>query len=425
MAVSCINLSEVKNIANHTIDNNVLLEEEGNYTVALGIEGSAGIGKTSIFKQIADERGMTFVKVNLAQMDEPGDLLGFPTVEYECQVARKVKDKDGNIKTQVMPNTVWLNAKQLDNNASGLMYKQTGKTRMGYAKPAWVPEYNENGCMVLFDDFVRANSTLLQACMDLVLERKYTGWKFPKKTSIFLTNNPDDGTYNVNSLDEAQRSRFMNYSVGFDLGSFMKWAENAGIDGRCINFVSSYSNELFDADDDGNRICNPRSFVMFANMIKNIKDWDNAENQNFISLIAQGCFKDEGGKFAKMFRAFLMSKMHLLIQPKEMLLGDWKDVKDKLEKTIYDSDGSPRPDISTLLERRFSNYVGAWLSSDDNTPIKKVEDRIVNFIENEQKGGKMLFSQDSLYHMIKTITSDNKRQTNKLMFNPKIAKVIA
>ena len=261
--------------------------------------------------------------------------------------------------------------------------------------------------------------------MDLVLEHKYISWKFPKKTTICLTNNPDDGQYNVNSLDEAQRSRFMNYNVAFDLNAFMKWAETANIDGRCINFVSSYAGELFDADEDGNRICNPRSFVMFSKMISGVKDWDNAESQNFISLIARGCFKDEGGRFANMFRAFLATKMHLLIQPKEMLLGDWKDVKDKLENTIYDSDGSPRPDISTLLERRFANYVGAWLNSKEDTPIKKVEERIVNFIENEEKGGKPLFGQDSLYHMIKTITSDNKRQTNKLMFNPKIAKVIS
>lgn len=73
MSVSCINLDDVKELVNHTIDNNVRLEEDGDNTIAIGIEGPAGIGKTSIFKQIAEERGMTFVKLNIAQMDEPGD----------------------------------------------------------------------------------------------------------------------------------------------------------------------------------------------------------------------------------------------------------------------------------------------------------------------------------------------------------------
>jgi hypothetical protein len=418
-------MGEVKSLVNYTIDRNLKLEEAGKTPISVCIEGEAGVGKTSILQNIAAEREMTCTKISLHELDEAGDLCGYPIMEYECQVARRVKDSEGNVKTQILPNTVWINAKQLENNNTGLLYKQTGKTRMGYAKPAWVPEYNEKGNLVILDDFGRCNSTLAQAVMELILTQGYVSWKLPKKTSLFLTSNPDNGLYNISSSDPAQRTRFLCYTVDWDLNDWMQWAEKDGMDGRCINFVSSYSQELFGSDDDGNRICNPRSFTMFSNMISGIDDWDNAENQNFISLIAKGCFQDEGGRFAKMFRSFLMSKMHLLIQPKEMLNGDWKDVKEKLEKTIYDSDGSPRPDISTLLERRFSNYVGAWLSSDATTPIKKVEDRIVNFIENEEKGGLALFSQDSLYHMIKTITSNNKRQTNKLMFNPKIAKVIA
>ena len=261
--------------------------------------------------------------------------------------------------------------------------------------------------------------------MELILTQKYVSWSLPKKTTIVLTNNPDDGTNNVNSLDEAQKTRFLNFDVAFDVNAWMNWAEKANVDGRCINFVASYSNELFEADSDGNHICNPRSFVMFANMISGIKDWDNAENMAFINMIARGCFKDEGSRFSQMFSAFIRNKMHLLIQPKTMLLEGWSTLKGKLESTLYDTDGSYRPDIASLLERRFSNYVGAWLESKDETPIKKVVDRILNFIKTEESGGKKLFTQDNMYHMIKTITSDHKKQTNKLLFEPEIAKVIS
>lgn len=260
--------------------------------------------------------------------------------------------------------------------------------------------------------------------MDLVLEQRYISWGVPEKTTFILTNNPDNGEYNVNSLDEAQRTRFLNFSVDFDLNAWANWAEKAGIDGRCINFVLSYSQELFNADEEGNRICNPRSFVMFANMISGVKDWDKAENISFINMIARGCFKDDG-RFAKMFSMFLRNKMHMIIQPKEMLSGAWPDVKKKLEDTLYDaSTNGYRPDIASLLERRFSNYVDAWLDSKDKTPIAKVKDRIVDFLDNQAKGGKMLFNSDLFYHMIKTITSAHKNQTNQLLFEPKIAKVI-
>ena len=270
-----------------------------------------------------------------------------------------------------------------------------------------------------------ANPQLLQSCMELILTQKYVSWSLPKKTTICLTNNPDDGTNNVNSLDEAQRTRFMNFSVAFDVNAWMNWAEKAGIDGRCINFVATYSNELFNADDEGNRICNPRSFVMFANMIAGIKDWENADSLEFINTIAKGCFKDEGGRFAGMFSAFLRHKMHLLIQPKDMLLGGWDRIKGIMESTLYDANGQYRPDIASLLERRFVNYVSAWLQSDGETPISKVKDRILDFIDNGEKHGKRLFAPDLFYDMIKKITSDNKRQTNKLLFEPRIAKIIS
>jgi hypothetical protein len=305
-----------------------------------------------------------------------------------------------------------------------MKYRQTGKTRMSYAKPSWVPEYDENGTILLMDDYNRASSTLLNAAMEIILDQQYISWSLPKKTTIVVTQNPDDGSYNVQAQDDAQIGRFVNYQTDFSVNPWMEWAEKAGIDGRCINFVATYYNELFSADEQGNRICNPRSFVMFANMISGIKDWDNAESLEFINTIAKGCFKDEGGKFAGMFNAFLRHKMHLLIQPKDMLLGGWDKVKSELETTLYDSNGQYRPDIASLLERRFVNYVSAWLQSDGDTPIAKVKDRILNFIDNEDKG-KRLFNKDLFYHMIKTITSDNKRQTNKLLFEPKIAQILS
>ena len=423
MGNNTVSMREVPRLINYTIDNNIKLEEQGKFPIAISIEADAGIGKTSILRQIAEERGMTFVKLQLAQLDEPGDLLGFPQVEFECQVAKKVKDSDGNVKVQIMPGMVWLNAKQLEQLGKDTMVRQTGKTRMGYAKPAWVPDYNEKGCMFVLDDYVRAAPQLLQAMMELILDQGYVSWHLPKKTTICLSNNPDNGQYNVNSLDEAQRTKFVNFEVTFDVDAWSKWAEKTNVDGRCINFVLSHSEELFNTDENGDRICNPRSFCMFADMISGISDWDNPDSLSFISTISKGCFKDDG-RFSQMFSSFIRNKMHLLMQPKEMLHGKWDEVQPKLKALLFDSNGQPRPDISTLLERRFTNYVAAWLDSKDKSPISVVKDRIVDFIDSAEKGV-MLFNKDSLYHMIKTITSDHKNQTNKLLFEPKIAKILS
>ena len=414
-----VSMGEVKKLVNYTIDNNLRLQQAGKTPIAIALESSAGIGKTSIVQQVAAERGMTAAKISLAQFDEPGDITGYPQIEYECQLAKMVRDEKGNMTRKVMPGTVWLNVKQLESLEKGTS-RQTGRTRMGYAKPAWVPEYNENGTILLLDDFNRANPMLLQSMMEVVLTQKYASWALPKKTTVILTSNPEDGQSNVNGLDEAQRTRFLNFEVKWDSAEWCRWAEKSGLDGRCINFVMNYADELFGADENGERICNPRSFTMFADMISGVQDWDSPESLSFITGIAKGCFKDEDSKFAGMFSSFIRSKMHLLIQPREMLLGAWDRVRTQMESVLYDSDGQYRPDIASILERRFANYVPAWLDSEEKTPIATVRDRILDFIGAEENGGKRLFSKDLLFHMIKAITSSNKGQTNKLLNEPAI-----
>lgn len=427
MRTGTISIERARDLLNYTIDNNIKLQKRGELPIAIGFEASAGIGKTSLIQQVAKERNMGYTKVSLHEMDEAGDLLGMPQIEYECQLARKITDTDGNVTWKILDSTAWLNSKQLDSMSKNktFSFKQTGNTRMGYAKPAWVPEYNENGTLVCLDDYTRATPQLLQSAMELILTQKYTSWSLPDKTTVVLTNNPDDGAYNVGSLDEAQRGRFMNYNLDFELASWVQWAEKAHIDSRCITFVINYADELFNDDGEGNRICNPRSFVMFANMISGIKDWDLAENQSMINLIAKGCFKDDLNRFANMFSNFIKNKMHLIIQPKELLTEAWSTVQPKVLDTLYDSNGQWRPDLALLLERRLAYFINAWLSSSDKTPIKTVENRIINILDSDEKNGKMIFNKDQMYQLIKTITSENRRQTSSLLLNPRIAKVIS
>lgn len=186
MAKATVPMRRVKSLLNHTIDNNIRLEAAGKFPRAISFEGEAGTGKTSVVRQVAKERNMNFVKLNFAQIDEAGDLCGYPIKEYECQAAKQVMGEDGKPKMHILSGTVWLNDKQIDSPMKGMAYRQTGKTRMGYAKPAWVPEYNENGTLVLFDDYNRANQAILKAAMDLILEQKYISWSLPKKTTIVL-----------------------------------------------------------------------------------------------------------------------------------------------------------------------------------------------------------------------------------------------
>ena len=417
MANNTLTIREIKDMINYNIDNNEILHQKGKRRVALCLIGERGIGKTSILEEIAKERNMTFVKLNLAQVDEVGDITGFPVKEFEAQLFAPKKLEDGTVK-MVPLKTVW-GTEQVFKSFNPKSYRFTGKTRMGYAKPAWVPEYNENGVLVDFDDYNRATPVFMNAMMDLIKDQTYVSWSFPEKTMICLTCNPENGVYNVSEQDAAQSGRYIPFNIEFNLDDWAVWAEKSGIDGRMINFALSYGNELFKMDEEGNSIADPRSYEMFANVISGIKDWENEDSLKFINNVAKGCFHDDKNRFGTMFTTFIRNKMHLLIQPKQMLEGAWDTVKEKLEETVYDG-GTHRVDISSVLEKRFTNYINARLSSKEPTPIRPVVDRILCFIRNE-RGGKVLFSEDQFYHMIKTLTSDHKNQTNKLLFEPEIA----
>ena len=63
--------------------NNKTIQEKGVTPVCVNVEGPAGIGKTSSIVQLAQELNMDIVRLNLAELEDLSDLVGFPLKEYE------------------------------------------------------------------------------------------------------------------------------------------------------------------------------------------------------------------------------------------------------------------------------------------------------------------------------------------------------
>lgn len=162
-----INLQEFKRILNYLIDNNRKLVDEGKYPITVGCEGLPGCGKTSIIEQIAKERGMTYVKVSLSQVEEIGDISGFPIKEYKVNEL----DENGNIIcTKWVPQDTMSTYFQKPCET----YEITTESRMAYAPPAWLPrEENPNGILVTLDDWNRTNSVIMNCVMEIICTGKY------------------------------------------------------------------------------------------------------------------------------------------------------------------------------------------------------------------------------------------------------------
>lgn len=395
-------LNEFKEVFSYLLDNNKHLEDNNLRPIAVGVEGEAGIGKTTLIEDIAKERGMTMCKVNLAQLEEIGDLVGMPIKEYEVAWI-----ENGQVKqTRWMPES---QTKHLD-----LRLKLTGKVRMSYAPPAWLPmNENPNGTIVFLDDYTRANSMFMQATMEIINTASYISWKLPKYTSIVLSSNPDDGQFSVTSLDNAQKTRFINFNVKFNIEDWAKWAEEAEIDGRAINFELLYGDEIFKKHNNVQTV-NPRSYTTFCKAISGLKNWDNPDTLALILQISKGCFlNDKDNIIGNLFTTFIANKLDRLIQPKDMIELKWDTLEPKMKNCVYDN-GNFRPEIASILTIRFMNYVLHLFGTKGAIKENVVYDRILEIVNNDE----VLFSEDLIFHLVKSLITKYPGRTGKLLMNP-------
>jgi nucleoside-triphosphatase THEP1 len=381
-----LNVGELKDFIKHMVKNNQHIQAEGKVPVAINIEGDAGLGKTSAIMQLGKELNMEVVKLNLSQLEELGDLVGFPVKEFQIQNAEG--------------KTTWINESQI-NAASAKGYKVVSK-RMSHAAPEWIEGKGEGGFLIL-DDYTRADSRFMQATMEILDRQEYVSWKLPKNWHVILTTNPDNGDYNVTSLDVAQKTRFISVELKYDSEVWAKWAEHASIDGRCINFMLMHP-ELV------TQRVNPRSITTFFNAISSVQKFD--EELPLIQMIGEGSV---GVDFSSMFTSFINNKLDKIISPKDILEKDEQYVLNTLVAAVG-KDDEFRADISSVIATRVINY--SLTLAEKGSVGKDILDRLAVLATDSES-----FTDDLKYYMIKEIVNGNKTKFQKLMMNQKVVKM--
>ena len=191
------NAEEVHGLLRHMSDHYL----ESNNKVRptpLCIWGMHGIGKTQLVKDFAKDRNYAFAFLSAAQIEEVGDLIGFP-----------------------------------------MSVEENGKKITKYATPEWVPMQEGPG-ILLIDDFNRCDDRIIRAMMNVLQNYEMVSWKIPENWMIVLTANPDGGDYSVTALDDAVITRMMHVSMEFDVKAWARWAEKAKVNPRGIEFVLTY-----------------------------------------------------------------------------------------------------------------------------------------------------------------------------------------
>ena len=382
-----LNIDEAKTFLRHIIDNNRFLQKNRKTPVAVEVVGDSGIGKTSTIIQLAEELNLNFIKLNLAQIEELGDLIGFPIRQFEVCIT----DTD----------CLWIDEHAVEEYTKQ-GYKFTGKNRMSYCPPQWISN-KENGGILLLDDWNRADIRFIQAVMELIDRQQYISWSLPKDWHIILTSNPDNGEYLVNSIDNAQKTRFISVNLKFDIDCWGKWAEENDIDGRCINFLLMHP-ELVTTD------VNSRSVSMFFNSISSIKSFD--DSLPLIQMIGEGSV---GSEFSSLFTMFINNKLDKMITPENIFKQDEKYVLTTL-KSLVGKDSKYRADIASTLSTRVVNYLDVF--SKNNTVEKDIINRISKLVTEE------IFTTDICYNMVKSIYNNNMGKFKTMIMDKELVKYI-
>lgn len=174
-----------------------------NVTVPTLLVGSMGVGKSQIVKQVTEELKIGLVDLRLAQQ-ESGDLIGLP-----------YKNGDGG--------THW-------------------------AKPEWWPKEGTKGILFL-DELNRAPTDVRQAVFQLVLDRKLHTHILPDGWYVHAAINPDNGNYQVETLDPAMLRRFCVLEVTPDVDVWLEWAKKGNIDNTLSEFVNTNRALLFQPEE--------------------------------------------------------------------------------------------------------------------------------------------------------------------------------
>ena len=313
-------------------------------------------------------------------------LIGFPIKEY------KIKNAEGKVS--------WITEQEIE-LAGQKGYKVVDK-RMSHAAPEWIQGKGEGGVLIL-DDFTRADHRFMQAVMEICDRQEYVSWKLPKNWHVVLTTNPDNGDYNVTSLDVAQQTRFISVELKYDVNVWARWAEAVNNDGRCINFMLM-NPELV------TQKVNPRSVTTFFNSISSIQKFE--DELPMIQMIGEGSVGDD---FSSMFTMFINNKLDKIISPEDILTKDEGYVFGVLKDMIGEDDEF-RADISSVVATRIINYS---INKASTGPISDGIIQRLSTITTECKS----FTDDLRYYIIKELLSGNKPKFSKIMLNPKVAKM--
>lgn len=228
-----IHASELKDILRSSLEGIQKDETLSAKLPPVMVWGAPGVGKSTIVKSLAQEMGLGFVDVRLAQM-ESIDIRGLP-----------------------VPNTEKHNVQWLPSDI--------------------FPIDNEKGGIIFLDELSAAPKDVQVASYELILDRQLGGgsvYKVPTKWYIVAAGNRSCDRAVSTTMSSALANRMMHFEVEANVEDWIAWAVSHEIHPSVTGFIKFKPKMLLDTEDQNleRGFPTPRSWERVSEMCKVLKN---------------------------------------------------------------------------------------------------------------------------------------------------------
>lgn len=266
-----------------------------------------GVGKTSAYKQCAEELGIGYMGLYAAALEGP-DFMGLPDKDREKGITRYLAP-------QFLPTTQAV--------SEGL--------------------FPEKGILV-FEEINRVPSDTTSVLYPVLLERKINGHNLAPGWKIGVTMNPDTLNYSVNSLDDAMLDRFVAIEVNADLNDYIEYSLKNSPNDDVLAYLQACPDMLLVVKKTSDSTAlskspTPRGWSKVQELLNNCR-----LNQKLMMELISGIL---GPEVTASFFGFMKNR-DFRIPSTDIILNNFKEVKPVLEEIIQ----ANRLDILNLIIKK-------------------------------------------------------------------------
>jgi len=243
------------------------------------IWGAPGVGKSSIVKQIAEQKDIGFIDLRLALMD-PTDLKGIPFYDKERHSA------------------LW-------------------------APPAFLPRDGEG--ILFLDELNSAPPSVQASAYQLILDRRVGEYELPDGWAIVAAGNREGDRGVTYRMPAPLANRFVHFEMKIDVDEWRDWAYKTGLDESIISYVAYKSEHIFtfDAKSESKSFATPRSWEYVDSILKSTLD-----KSLYLKVISGAVGSDVAVGFLSY--AKVMNKLPDITKILELGEGDYSEEVDVL-----------------------------------------------------------------------------------------------